>query len=223
MVSNAFASSRSIADKLLPLQQLIDSAVFNSAVVDYYNGKSVQAHEKVKIEKRTWSNYIAAEAAYRVGMFDNISMNQSTGYDASTLTNEGRQEGYYVGARVSVPLSAVYNRKSKIKVAQVEYERALAEIQTKEQQIRHKVMELYADVLTISTVLEIKVENLETSELQMHKAETDFLQNKIGINDMAAYSEILTKAKVDVTKTEAQLQLTLDILADICGCVVFNL
>lgn len=212
----------SLAGRLLPVSHLIDSAVKYSASVRYYRGKIDRTAEEQKIQKRQWSEYIQAETAYRLGTFGTTTLSQSDGTEATLLSSEGQQSAYYYGVRVSVPLSALYNRRPRIQISKIEQQRAIAETEDRIMQVRHRILELYSEALALSQSLSIKLANLETSQLQMQKAENDFLQNKIDIQDIAAFREILSKAQVDVIRTQSKLELQLEILADMCGCSIFT-
>ena len=182
---------------LPPLDSLIHAAIGHSGSFSYYLYETQLKEEELKQQQKDWLEYINITGDAGYGQFDQLWLNRfSYDYDYSLLTNS-KQMRYSAGIAARIPLSAFINRRNNIKIATLNVDKAVQEMEQAKEQISSYVIELYFKSLSDYRVMLIREKQMESSELEVEKAEKDFIDSKIPFAAYSSTERNLYKAQIE--------------------------
>lgn len=197
-----------LQDYLPPLSILIDSAIANSPQV-------AGAAQRVKMQeyqtgaiRKDWSQFFQVNGQY---FYNNLEQNSLN--DQGLLIPANEAFGYRVSAGVSLPLSVVYGRKDRIKMAESQI-RALEDQQRVfEQQVEEEVINTYNQLLLTQRLISIMTEAknsaaliLEMSEERFRDGELTLDQLGVNTNLKATYDANYERMRTEFSNTYAKLE-----------------
>ncbi len=186
-----------ISKKLPPLDTLIAMAKDFSPFLKVTVSEQQYRDGVVSAEQRAWLEYINFEAGYNYGIFDNLSNSQIAGDPQSQTLFSTEQSRYNVGVSLRLPLSAIINRKARIKSAKGESEKARFETQVAEVELEQKVVELYNDLLKRHRLFFISGSIVDNFRVQSIRAEKDFANGVINITEYTRLQQMLNQATMN--------------------------
>ncbi|MBS9460952.1 TolC family protein [Flagellimonas sp. HMM57] len=151
----------------------------------------------VSAEQRAWLEYINLEAGYNYGIFDNLSNQQIAGDPQSQTLFSTEQSRYNVGVSLRMPLSALVNRKARIKSAKGEAKKARFETQVAEVELEQKVVELYNDLLKTHRLFFISGSIVDNFRVQSIRAEKDFASGIINVTEYTRLQQMMNQATMN--------------------------
>lgn len=207
--------------ELPSLEELIDSAISISPMCGYHNERGMEALAQLKIARRGWLQYIGVESYYRYGnqnVVDITTPGNSAGIPivVKGSSNE-RQNWWYVGAYIRLPLSGLFvqgpdTKRVKHIYNQSEYERADAA-----QAVAMRVVELHGDLMLNLDILRLKAQLLETDNAQLQEAENAYVNRQIDLSRLAQLQEMQSKTAVEYATARNECRRSLVLLELISG------
>lgn len=186
-----------ISKKLPPLDTLIAMAKEFSPFIKVTVSEQQYRDGVVSAEQRAWLEYINFEAGYNYGIFDNLSNSQIAGDPQSQTLFSTEQSRYNVGVSLRLPLSAIINRKARIKSAKGEAEKARFETQVAEVELEQKVVELYNDLLKRHRLFFISRSIVDNFRVQSIRAEKDFANGVINVTEYTRLQQMMNQATMN--------------------------
>ncbi len=177
-----------IADKLPPLEILIDSAVKHAPSVRIIDAEISIMRYNLKDAKIDWTKNFAIQGQFTTGNTYQFYTNQSVGNNPSEFATDSYEYYYNFGAFVRIPINELLNHKSKINIAKREIEKNLLFKEEKAMSIRKEVIMVYQDLLMRQELLKIRNEAQLTSRMQVQLAEIEFTN---GTLSLAEYSKVI--------------------------------
>lgn len=204
-----------IAYRLPPLAELQAQAIDNSPVFKMLDADVAIGEYKVKEEKRLWMNSMGLESGARYGLFDNLIITQDLGLvESSTATTE--QTRYYVGAYVKIPISAIIDN-SNVKTAKAEKDKLRYQREARIQELRQLIIIRYNNVIREHRGMVIKINAVENYRVQRLRAEEDFKNDIINIDEYARLEDMLTKAVLSLEDAKIDFMTAFQILEETVG------
>lgn len=183
-----------IAKKLPPVDTLVAMAREYSPFIKVTVSEQQYRDGVVSSEQRAWLEYINLEAGYNYGIFDNLSNAQIAGDPQSQALFSSEQSRYNVGVSLRLPLSAIVNRRARIKSAKGEAEKARFETQVAEVELEQKVVELYNNLLKSHRLFFISGSIVDNFRVQSIRAEKDFANGIINIAEYTRLQQMMNQA-----------------------------
>lgn len=178
-----------------PLDVLIDSALYNSHRLRYWD-KEIKINEyELKSTKRDWSRNITLQGSGTEGTWTSLVFVQDQyGNEVGTLgtTNQGR---YTIGLNLRLPLLDIWDRGNRIKINKMRMESNIEKMLEDRQSIRANVINLYNELIIQQNMLKLDIDNIEFYELTAEMADREFQNGKISLVDLSRVKDALTRAK----------------------------
>lgn len=218
MGQNATAIDSSTAN-VPKLQMLIDAAQKNWPLLKAKHIEALKLKAEIKLEKRTWSDYLFVEGAANYGVFDQFVLNEFTSEQAAQtgLLSKAEQVRYYYGLGIKMPIGTVLKRKKKVDVARGNLDIALQEGLEIEREIEQLIVEMYYNLLFYSQSAENFYSVYKTLQIASVKAEKDLLGGAIELDDYASLHATLGKAHNDYLKAKSNFHVQHKQLQTITG------
>jgi len=181
-----------LAGQLLPFERIFDLAV-RTAPTLRAEDVTVEARLLAVQQSRTAIlNYLSPTAAYHRGTATllNVGTNASESF---SLNN-----GYRLGATVSLPLGEVFNRRSKIQTARLEQRQAVIHRDQARQTFKRELSRAYQSLLLAQRVLRLTIRDARAGEIAYRVAEVNYQKNRISPDQYAAASAAYTSAQITV-------------------------
>ncbi|KQC30132.1 TolC family protein [Flagellimonas eckloniae] len=186
-----------ISKKLPPIDSLVQMAKEYSPFIKVTVSEQKYRDGVVSSEQRAWLEYINLEAGYNYGIFDNLSNSQLAGDPGSQTLFSTEQSRYNVGASIRLPLSAILNRRARIKSAKGEAEKARFETQVAEVELKQKVVEMYNDLLKTHRLFFISGSIVDNFRVQSLRAEKDFANGIINVTEYTRLQQMMNQATMN--------------------------
>ncbi len=190
-----------LALKLPPLDSLIAMAKKNNPFLKSFDATKELGEGKVKLEKRSWMQFVSFDAGYGYGIFDNLSNQQIAGDPGNQTLFSSEQSRFNLGAALKMPLSALTNRNRVIKNTKLEAETFKYEQQQAENELRLQVINEYNEVLKFHKMVFISNAMVEMFRAQTIRAEKEFAD---GVINVADYTRMMQMMNQSVMALEAQ-------------------
>jgi len=179
-----------IADKLPPLQILIDSAVKHSPRVRLSNTDISIMRYNLSEAKIGYTRNFGLIGQFLSGDLYQFSTNQTTGTTPNEFITDRRELSYYIGLFLKMPLSDILGHKNQVNIAKRELERNILLKEEAAIDIRKEVIMVYQDLLMRQELLKIKNESQLTTHMQVQMAEIEFKNGAIKIAELARLTEV---------------------------------
>lgn len=206
-----------ISKKLPPLDTLVVMAREHSPFIKVTESEQQYRDGVVSAEQRAWLEFINLEAGYNYGIFDNLSNSQIAGDPQSQALFSTEQSRYNVGVSIRLPLSAIINRRARIKSAKGEAEKARFETQVAESELEQKVVELYNDLLKNHRLFFISGSIVDNFRVQSIRAEKDFANGIINVTEYTRLQQMMNQATMNFELQRAEFVSAVMALQGIVG------
>lgn len=184
-----------LASYLPPLPVLIDSAIANAPQIEYFLQRQKMFEYEVSTIKRDWLNQIQLRGNYYSG--SNI-----VGVDGFALS------GYQYGISLRVPLGSIFNRSSRIKMAEAA---SLSEAAKRKEQviaIQQEVEETYNRLFMLKELIGHATEASESAQFIYEQAENRFVQGELSLDELGQNTELKSKWATNYTTLKAEFYNT---------------
>jgi outer membrane protein TolC len=211
-----------IETMLPPLETIIDSAIFNNPYVKFRDLQIGVNQNKLEANQLQWSRNLGIQADGRYGTFNNFSTNTSEGQTPSTVSTLTSQFNWGFGAYIKFPLFDVIGRKTQVGLSELEVVQAEEMAQMQRNEVRQAVIKQYNELILSQRLLRNKSKYVETANISMNMAETEFKNGVIPLAEFARISEIESKAELDFETAKMSFTNAYMILEELAG-IKFNL
>lgn len=187
----------SIDQRIPNIDVFIQSALKNSPLLKFSDMELREIIEKIKIEKKTWSDYLFADGVVRYGLNDQLIVNGQTGTASTdyTLNSANKQLTYYGGLSIKLPLSDFLKKKSQLKILNYNLNESRFKKEQSEQELTSIVIDEYYKLIKLNQILQVNLNVLQTLKISYMKAQKDIANGLIEINDYA--SIVISKGKAE--------------------------
>jgi len=192
-------------DQRIPgVDVFIQSALKNSPLMKISDVEMQQILEKLKIEKKKWSDYLYADGIIRYGLNDQLIVNGQTGASTTnyTLNSANKQLTYYGGLSIKLPLSEFLSKKSQLKILNYTLNENRYRKEQTEQELTNIVIEEYYKLIKFNQIFQVNLDVLQTLRISYMKAQKDVANGLMEINDFA--SIVISKGKAEEGYYNAQ-------------------
>ncbi len=188
------------AFKLPDLQSCIDSALANSPLLKTSDQQVAQLLEDIKIQKRSWGEYVLVDANTRYGLFNQLSVadpgGTGTGSGLDLYAAEERFN-YYAGVTLRLPLSYFWSNNNKVKKLKYSINEAELKREELKKEIIRMVVTEYYKLKSTYEVLGVHQDNVQTAQLDLMKAKNDIRNNTIEIGEYSTINYSYTRSYVE--------------------------
>lgn len=122
------------------------------------------------------------------------------------------QNGYTLGAGVSIPLNDLFDLKGRVSRQRLTLKSAQLEQEIKYDEIKKNIIEMYAMATSQIRVLQMKSESLILANVQYEISEKNFANGTIESTDLATDKERQSQAREAYEKSKFELTKSLMIL-----------
>jgi outer membrane protein TolC len=208
-------------DKLLipELDECIQSALKNSPLMKVNDQQIESLLEEIKIKKKSWLDYLQIDANTRYGLFNQLTLTESTGSTSPDIAIQQAktQLNYFAGLSIKLPLSYFVNNKSEQKILK----NSIKETELKKQDLKNEISKLvvieYFKLKNFTDLLDAQQNNLQTTQIDYLKAKKDVQNGMLGITEFASISTSYTKAIEAFMKTKNEYYTQIYILKILTG------
>jgi outer membrane protein TolC len=187
-----------VVDQNIPgVDVFIQSALKNSPLLKISDMEIQEIFEKIKIEKKSWSDYFFIEGDARYGLYNQLIANQQTGTstDSYSLSIANQQFTYYGGVSLKLPISKFLNKKSQINILNINLSESRQRKEQTERELTNIVIEEYYKLIKFYQVLQANQNVLQSLKITYLKILKDLSNGLIELNDYSNF--LISKGKVE--------------------------
>jgi len=201
--SDSVNNELSVDRLIIPgLEECIQLALTNSPLLKANDQQTEKLLEEIKIKKKSWLDYIQIDANSRYGLFNMLTMSQTTGGADIAVQQAKEQFNYFAGLTIKMPLSYFVNHKSEQKMLK----HSVKESELKKEELKNEISKLvvieYFKLKNFSDLINTQQNNLQTTQIDYLKAKNDVKSGMLGMTEFASISTSYSKAVEAFTKTK---------------------
>jgi outer membrane protein TolC len=203
-------------DKIRPLDSLIEAALNRTPLIKRISTGQLQREQEIRISKKDWMQHLALNAGYNYGT--GIISDQLTTSTDNTATFITRQNATYgVGISIRLPISALSERKNKIKIHELAIEEMEYQKQDLMQMIRNEVITRYTQLILSLKTMQLQNDKVETDATAFEIADNYFKIGKLDIDQYRMIVDISTTSKIELEKIKSEVWYNLKSLEQLVG------
>ncbi len=210
-----------IAERLPPLEILIDSAVANAPNVKFDELEMSVNKYDIKTARNEWTKYLGVQTLTEWGTWYYDDKDELTRINRFYLTTSKRTV-YNIGVYIKFPLYNIINRRNMININKKRLEETMIDREKRIREIRQLVISEYNRLLEYQELIKVSNKFQQYTLVQMRMAENDFLNNQIPASELARLKEIQKTGKVEFVKYKSEFYNAYMILQEMVG-IKFNL
>ena len=196
---------------LPPLSVLFENAK-NSPIYEMADVKARIERKLLQKEKWSFLGFFSLRGSYQYGMFGNESTYTDVAVAPYLTYSTQAQNGYTVGAGLSIPLDDLFDLKGKISRQRLTLRSAELEREVKYDDIKKNIIEMYAMATSQIRVLKMRSESLVLANVQYEISEKNFANGTIDSSDLAVDKERQSTAREAYENSKFELTKSLMIL-----------
>ena len=196
---------------LPPLSVLFENAK-NSPIYEMADVKARIERKLLQKEKWSFLGFFSLRGSYQYGMFGNESTYTDVALAPYLTYSTQAQNGYTVGAGLSIPLDDLFDLKGKISRQRLTLRSAELEREVKYDEIKKNIIEMYAMATSQIRVLKMRSESLVLANVQYEISEKNFANGTIESSDLAVDKERQSTAREAYENSKFELTKSLMIL-----------
>ncbi|WP_372744818.1 TolC family protein [Lutibacter sp.] len=215
-------SSETSAYEILfpPLEELIEAALKNNAMVEFRKLGVDVKESLVKSEKNYWTRNFGLQADAEYGNLNNSSYSVEDNTQ-NLLSTSTTQLNYGVGVYLKFPIFDYINRKDQIKQAKIEVDQAKSMAEAQQNEVRLLVINQYHNVILKQKLLSIKAQNLGSARINKEMVEKEFRNGVIAISEYVRISDMTSKIEEEYEMSKSDFLLAKQLLENTVG-ITFN-
>jgi len=193
-----------IREELPPLNIFIESALQKSPLLQVSDRQIAQLFEKIKMEKKSWTDFIFFDANAKYGLYNQLTVTDigTDGSDNVGVSSNKEQLNYFVGISLRMPISKIANKHNELKILNESLEEKKNQKEEIRNQLTQLVIEEYYKLFYLHKSLKINQGMLQAFSVTQLKSERDL---KSGIMSMEDYNSVLVqKGKTEDTYFKTQ-------------------
>lgn len=196
---------------LPPLSVLFENAK-NSPIYEMADVKATIERKLLRKEKWAFLGFFSLRGSYQYGMFGNESTYTDVALAPYLTYSTQAQNGYTVGAGVSIPLDDLFDLKGRVNRQRLSLRSAELEREVKYDEIKKNIIEMYAMATSQIKVLQMRSESLVLANVQYEISEKNFANGTIESSDLAVDKERQSTAREAYENSKFELTKSLMIL-----------
>lgn len=196
---------------LPPLSVLFENAK-NSPIYEMADVKATIERKLLRKEKWAFLGFFSLRGSYQYGMFGNESTYTDVAISPYLSYSTQAQNGYTVGAGVSIPLDDLFDLKGRVSRQRLTLRSAELEREVKYDEIKKNIIEMYATATSQIKVLQMRSESLVLATVQYEISEKNFANGTITSSELATDKEKQSQAREAYEKSKFELTKSLMIL-----------
>lgn len=196
---------------LPPLDVLFENAK-NSPIYEMAEVKAQIERKLLTKEKWAFLGFFSLRGSYQYGMFGNESTFTDVAIAPYLSYTTQAQNGYTIGAGVSIPLDDLFDMKGRINRQKLTLKSAELEREIKYDEIKKNIIEMYAMATSQMQVLQMRSESLVLANVQYEISEKNFSNGTIESTELAVDKERQSQARESYEKSKFELTKSLMIL-----------
>lgn len=180
--------------QLLPLEQLIDSAISTNTTLLIQKSKKEINKQETKLINKSWLNHISVtgNSLYGTG---SIIDNQYTATSEIVRFQNSTSINYNVGLSMRIPLSSFINAGNEKKILREQYKILEYEDNAIINELINKVSTMYYSLLNNINQADIASETMEANRMKLEVSEKFFKSGKMDIGNYKTDLENYYKSK----------------------------
>jgi len=196
---------------LPPLSVLFENAKDNP-IYEMADVKAAVERKLLAKEKRAFLGFFSLRGSYQYGTFGNESTYTDVYVEPYPTYSTQAQNGYTVGAGVSIPLDDLFDLKARVSRQKLNLKSAELEREIKYDEIKKNIIEMYAMATSQMKVLQMRSEGLVLANVQYEISEKNFANGTIESIDLATDKERQSQAREAYEKSKFELTKSLMML-----------
>lgn len=214
-----FNLSEDIGKQMIPIDSLLDYAVKYSPLLKMEDAGVQKALYNVKYTRYLFLNGFTGFFNYTFG--DQTNLN-SVNSDGSVLNNS-LGVGYRVGANITLPLTEIFSRPSRMKQLKAEHDMAKYHRMDVEIEVRRKIIADYFNLLAAQKIVNVRVQDAESARLTVEIANIEMRRGKIPPEDLSRVKNILAIAESNLEASKRDFMVYYYQLETMMGTKLHNL
>jgi outer membrane protein TolC len=203
-------------DKIKPLDTLIELAINKAPLIKRLGAGQLQMEQEILMSKKDWMQHVALTAGYNYGT-GIISDQLTTSNDNQTTFVTRQNATYGIGISLRLPLSAISERKNKIKVHELAIEEMEYQKDDLKKMITEEVISRYNQLSLTLKTMKLQNDKVETNATALEIAENYFKAGKLDIDAYRMVVDITTTAKIELEKVKSEVWYNLKSLEQLVG------
>lgn len=181
------------------LQCCIDSALANSPLLKTTDEQVAQLLQEIKIQKKSWLDYVLIDANTRYGLFNQLSFaDQGAGANpALDLSSAEERFNYFAGFTVRLPLSFFTSNNNEVKKLRYSINEAELKREELKKEITRMVVTEFYKMKSTYEVLGVHQDNVQTAQLDLLKAKNDVKNSMIKMSEFSTINYSYTRSYVE--------------------------
>jgi outer membrane protein TolC len=216
---NAFVDD--ITLRIPPLEDLIDSAIVFSPLLQAQDADIALWKYRIKTARRDWMQNLFLDGHLQTDVWDAYTNNKTSYGDDNTILSYQNNYRAMTMLSVRLPLDDLWDRRNRIKTATKEVERSMAVKSNLILELRKSLILLYNTLIVNQRKLKIANENVIANALQKDLAEKEFLNGQSSLYELARINEMYRKAVYDYEDARIEFYNAYMLLQEITG-IKFN-
>lgn len=208
-------TGKDITERLPALATLQAQAEENSPLLKIHDANMLIKQIRINSEKREWMRHLGFDAGVKYGLFDNLIIREDLGLD-EVATSTTEQTRYNLGVFLKIPLST-FADKSAVKLAVAERDIEILVRESTLSDLRQLVIIQYGNVVSAYRSLVILNNSVEVYRIQMLRAEKDFENGKINIDEFARLNDMLARNTLNLEDIKIEYFTALKLLEETVG------
>lgn len=206
-----------ITKKIPSLEMLIDSAIFNSHRLRFWDKEVAISAYELRSAKREWTNYFYVTGEFKDGNTQSlVFIEDQLGNSVGTLGNTDLTR-YSFGVMVRMPVYRMWNHNNKTKIAKMQIESNMEKQLEDKKIIRAEVINLYNELVIQQNMLKLDIDNIDFSTLTAEMAKKQFQDGEITLVDMSRVQDNLARARYRYVRTKLGFVNAYVMLQEITG------
>jgi len=212
-----------ITKKIPTLEMLIDSAIFNSHRLKYWDKEIAITEYELRSVRKDWSKSILLNGEWREGTTNSlVFIEDQLGNSIGTLGNSN-QTRYSVGVSLRLPLLTVLDRGNQIKMSKMSIESKMEQKMEDRKSIRANVINLYNELVIQQNMMRLDIDNIGFATLTAEMADKEFENGKISLPDLSRVRDNLARARYRYVRTKLGFVNAYVMLQEVTGIKFENL
>ncbi|PIQ49675.1 MAG: hypothetical protein COW03_03845 [Cytophagales bacterium CG12_big_fil_rev_8_21_14_0_65_40_12] len=203
-------------DKIRPLDTLIQMAINRAPLIKRLGAGQLQREQEITMTKKDWMQHVALTAGYNYGtgiIADQLTT--STDNQATFITRQNATYG--VGISLRLPISAISERKNKIKINQLAIEEMEYQKEDLKTMISEEVISRYNQLSLSLKTMKLQNDKVETNATALEIAENYFKAGRLDIDQYRMVVDLTTTAKIELEKIKSEVWYNLKSLEQLVG------
>lgn len=199
------------------LEQLIDSAIIISPLLDRIDVVKKIQERHVISSKRDFLRGVALTSRYNYGNAGVFTTQESTSLQTFSTLNSSVTSQYLVGVNINMPIDFLVDRKNKITIEKLRVDELDQQKEIIKLQIIQQITQYYYKVKLNYSLLKIQADKLQVDELNVLMTQKLFYKGESTVSELSRVTEIFNKAQIDFETTKIEYQKTIFLLQKATG------